>query len=259
MGKLNSRREQILRILEKKQLTTVAELSEQLEVTTETIRKDLLCLEHAGKIVRIHGGAALANDEGGFFPYSIRKNLNSRGKQKVAEKAVELIREKDSILLENSTTTAALCHALLERPELLKTLTVVTNSFYIAQCLKSGQLCMRLLFLGGWVSETEASTLGTITTDMMQLVRINKAFLSGAALNRKLELTAFYERDMLFQQKALEHADETILLLDSTKYPASGVLAVALVKEFSCLVTDISFPKEQLESIRDSGVLLVKA
>lgn len=42
MGKLNSRREQILRILEKKQLTTVAELSEQLEVTTETIRKDLL-------------------------------------------------------------------------------------------------------------------------------------------------------------------------------------------------------------------------
>ena len=80
---------------------------------------------------------------------------------------------------------------------------------------------MRLLSLGGWVSETEASTLGTITTDMMQLVRVNKAFLSGAALNRKLELTAFYERDMLFQQKALEHADETILLLDSTKYPAS--------------------------------------
>lgn len=259
MGKLNSRREQILRILEKKQLTTVAELSEQLEVTTETIRKDLLCLEHAGKIVRIHGGRRWPTMRR-ILPLQHPQELKQQRKaESGGEGGGANPGEGQHPSGEQYHHGGSVSCSLLERPELLKTLTVVTNSFYIAQCLKSGQLCMRLLFLGGWVSETEASTLGTITTDMMQLVRVNKAFLSGAALNRKLELTAFYERDMLFQQKALEHADETILLLDSTKYPASGVLAVALVKEFSCLVSDISFPKEQLESIRDSGVLLVKA
>lgn len=259
MGKLSDRRSRILRILEKTQLATVADLSEELDVTMETIRKDLLVLEEEHKIVRIHGGAALASSENDVIPYSIRKNINSEEKRRVAKAAAELVEEGDILILENSTTTAALCQELLNKPGLLKTLTVITNSFYMVQCLKAGELCGRLLFLGGWVLPSESSALGSVTTDMMELVRANKAFISGAALNDRLELTAYYERDMLFQQKAIKQSDETILLLDSGKYPHSGALLVSPIEKVGRLVTDLAFTEDQKEELASKGVILVEA
>ena len=259
MGKLENRRNSILKILEKTQLATVADLSEELDVTMETIRKDLLVLEDENKIVRIHGGAALANQEQDFIPYGIRKNINSEEKRRVAKKALELICEGDSILLENSTTTAALCQQLLEQPEILRTLTVITNSFYMVQCLKAGELCRRLLFLGGWVSSSESSTLGAVTTDMMKEIRVNKAFISGAALNDRLELTAYYERDMQFQQEAIRQSDEAVLLLDSGKYPKSGGMSVAGLEAFGALVTDLSFTESQKKELAERGIRLLQA
>ena len=249
MGKLENRRNSILKILEKTQLATVADLSEELDVTMETIRKDLLVLEDENKIVRIHGGAALANQEQDFIPYGIRKNINSEEKRRVAKKALELICEGDSILLENSTTTAALCQQLLEQPEILRTLTVITNSFYMVQCLKAGELCRRLLFLGGWVSSSESSTLGAVTTDMMKEI----------ALNDRLELTAYYERDMQFQQEAIRQSDEAVLLLDSGKYPKSGVMSVAGLEAFGALVTDLSFTESQKKELAERGIRLLQA
>lgn len=259
MGKLNERRKNILQILEKSQLATVTELSEELKVTTETIRKDLLVLEKEGSIVRIHGGAALSSQETESVPYSIRKSINSQGKRKVAVKALELIHSGDIILLENSTTTAALCQELIKEEELVSTLTIVTNSFYIAQCLKWGESCLRLLFLGGWVSASESSTRGNVTADMMKTIHTNKAFLSGAALNKKMELTAFYERDMQFQQTAMENTDETVLLLDSGKYPKSGVMKVSDLSDVRYMVTDIVFSQEQKQLLEEKEVQLVQA
>ena len=120
MGKLNERRKNILQILEKSQLATVTELSEELKITTETIRKDLLVLEKEGSIVHIHGGAALSSQETESVPYSIRKSINSQGKRKAAVKALELIHSGDIILLENSTTTAALCQELIKEADQLE-------------------------------------------------------------------------------------------------------------------------------------------
>lgn len=256
MGKLTERRERILKILENKQLTTVTDLSEELNVTTETIRKDLLQLENSGKIVRIHGGAALSNSSQELIPYNIRQNLNSERKQKVAACAADLIRKGEIVLLESSTTTAALCQELLKKPELLKTLTIITNSFYIVQCLKMGELCSRVFFLGGWMSTTESATYGSSTVEMLNAIRVNKAFLSGAAMNRKLELTTYFERDMLFQQAAIKYADETVLMLDSGKYPATGALTVAPMSDFRYFVTDIRFSREKKNLFKEWEVRL---
>ena len=255
MGKLTERRERILRILENKKLATVTDLSDELNVTTETIRKDLLQLENAGKIVRIHGGAALSNSPQ-ELPYNIRQNINMECKKKIAACSAGLIRKNEIILLESSTTTVVLCQELLKKPELLKTLTVITNSVYILQCLKMGALCGRIFFLGGWISATESAAYGPSTIEMMNTIRVNKAFLSGAAMNSKLELTTYFEHDMLFQQAALKYADETVLMLDSGKYPATGALTVAPMSDFQYFVTDIHFNMEKKSLLKSWDVRL---
>lgn len=235
------RRQKILTILTTVPIATVIELSEQLEVTPETIRKDLTELAAAGEIVRIHGGAALAGDVDGSIPYISREKIQNQEKVDIGTAAVRLIDMGDSLILEGSTTVAALCHALVEEESLIKTLTIVTNSFHIANILEMGEKCAKLFFLGGRLSSSEQLTRGPFTVDFMRKFRVNKAVLSGAALGNTLHISAYYENDRIFQRAAMECADQTVLLLDSSKYPETAVMDVAPLTNFDYLVTGIRF------------------
>ena len=76
--KQEERRQKILNILTMVPIATVLELADQLDVTPETIRKDLTELAAAGEIVRIHGGAALAGDTDGSVPYMAREKIRNQ-------------------------------------------------------------------------------------------------------------------------------------------------------------------------------------
>lgn len=257
MGKLETRRQEIVKILAETPLITVTELAETLHVTMQTIRKDLAALETEHKVMRIHGGAALMDRDEAAVPYSLRKKISSEGKRKIAHAARTLIMDGDSLLLESSTTNAALCEALLEMPELLKTLVIVTNSMYIAQCLEMGNLCDRMLLLGGWSRASEHCTMGSFVIDTVDKIRVDKAFLSGAALSGQFTLSAYYEHDMQFQQHAIACANQTFLLLDKSKYPRSGVMRVATMDKMDCLITDIRFSEKEQKTLREIGVKLI--
>ena len=247
-----------MEILSQVPLVTVAELSEELNVTMETIRKDLNYLEESGQVVRIHGGAALVERDNLEIPYDKRKLIRSKEKELVAREAAKLVREGDSVLLESSTTVVALCQALVEQEELLKTLVVVTNSFTIAQMLKMGELCGQLFFLGGWIRPTESASQGSLTNSQLRKFHLNKAFLSGAALGGDLILSSYYENDMQFQKCAMECAEEVVLMLDSSKYPKAGIMTVGPVDIADYLVTNICFDKEIKEEILSKHVKLVE-
>ena len=110
--KQEERRQKILNILTMVPIATVLELADQLDVTPETIRKDLTELAAAGEIVRIHGGAALAGDTDGSVPYMAREKIRNQEKVDIGRAAAELIDMGDSLILEGSTTVSALCSAL---------------------------------------------------------------------------------------------------------------------------------------------------
>ncbi len=257
MGRGDLRQQEILKELEAAPMIPVAELAETLQVTMVTIRKDLEVLEKKGLIVRIHGGAALAGRSGAPIPYSLRETIHKSGKKQVARAACSLIHEGDSILLESSTTTVALCHALLEREELLGTLTIITNSFYIAQLLKFGELCRKFFFLGGWSMPAEGATQGLFTAESIRSFCVDCAFLGGAALNRDFMLSAYYESDMYFQKTAIEGAKSTAVLLDSSKYPTSGLFVVSDMAAVDYLVTDIHFTDQEKKLLEQRKVAVV--
>ena len=216
--KQEERRQKILNILTMVPIATVLELADQLDVTPETIRKDLTELAAAGEIVRIHGGAALAGDTDGSVPYMARA----------------------------------------EEKNLLKTLTIVTNSFHIASILEMGELCSKFFFLGGRMSSSEQLARGPLTVDFMKKFCVNKAVLSGAALGEKLSVSAYYENDRIFQKTAMECADQTILLLDSSKYPESAVMEVAHLTDFDYLVTGIRFDEKKKNVLNGSRLKIVE-
>lgn len=252
MSKAEERYNEIIKILKNNPIVTVSEFANWLSVSPETIRKDLNILADRGQVIRIHGGAALSGDQTVISPFHLRKTVNQEEKQALALAACDMIEPGDSLIIESSTTTTELVKILLERKNLLETLTIVTNSVHIVTMLEMGALCARLFLLGGWIRESEQSTQGQLTSEELKNFHVDKCLLSGAALGKNLFLTSFYEEDMLFQKQAMKSASQTILLLEAGKYPSTGVLAVELLTQFDRLVTNISFDEEQQKVLNHS-------
>ena len=124
----------ILEEVRRRGAVRVAELTELLEVSDMTIRRDLDVLAAAGLVDKVHGGATapgrLSADEPGFEAKSHRQ---LEEKDAIARAAAELVEPGQAIGLTAGTTTWRLAHHILDVPDL----TVVTNSIQ-ASCIGSG-------------------------------------------------------------------------------------------------------------------------
>ena len=102
----------------------VAALAEQLDVTPETVRRDLTALERQGVVRRVHGGA-MPLENLGFEPrLDVRRERYIAEKQRIAKAALDLVPDSGTVLLDAGTTTQLLAEQLPHDREL----TVVTNS-----------------------------------------------------------------------------------------------------------------------------------
>lgn len=257
-NKLQLRRKKILDLLSQVPISSTQQLAEATDVSTETMRKDLDALAEEGLIIKVHGGVALANTVS-EIPFNLRAKEHVELKIKIATAAAKLIEKGDAILMESCTTNLELAKVLVQDPELLQTLVVVTNSFEIASLFSFGGLCQRLFFLGGWVSPQEHAARGYQTTKMMQEVHVNKAFISGAAISEQLVITGYYDDDVAFQKTALQCADKIILMLDSSKFEKNALLTVADLSDMDYLVTDKAFSKEKIKEITVMNVSYIFA
>lgn len=258
LGDMENRHNRILDILAVEPATSVARLSSLLGVTKETVRKDLSLLESQGKVSRIHGGAARI-DRPQHLPFQLRATIDEEEKKRIAAAASQLVCEGEHIIIEASTTNFLLCNALLQQPEKLATVTIITNSLRIAQLLENGAKCGKLIFLGGEMDAEEGRTKGSQVVATLSAYQADKAFLSVAALNRDLKITAFKEEDMLFQKKMLSCACRTYALVNSRKYPTSALYTVCEAGVLTGLITDAKFEAEakQYLAIQHTDVIVV--
>ena len=108
----NERYEVILTILNRLKKVSVQELTHRFRVSEVTIRKDLSFLEERGKLIRIHGGAMLAEDEGRLRSIAVRQVEHTAEKKAIAQKARELIRSGETVFIDAGSTCAALARTI---------------------------------------------------------------------------------------------------------------------------------------------------
>ena len=118
------RRAQIEQIITETKSVLVVDLAKQFDVTTETIRGDLLKLEKQGILVRTYGGATLAESSGPDLGFKERDTVNAEAKQRIAQRAAEMIRNGETIFLDASTSALYLARNIKEK----RSLTVITNA-----------------------------------------------------------------------------------------------------------------------------------
>ncbi|QIK76932.1 DeoR/GlpR family DNA-binding transcription regulator [Nocardioides piscis] len=250
------RQQAMARLINQQARVSVAELAEDLEVTTETVRRDLSALERMGLIRRVHGGAvpvsALAVIESGI---SERDLANTDAKDAIAAAAVALLPPSGSMIVVDAGSTTARLAALLPRDHRL---TVVTHAVPIAARL-AGLPHIELVLLPGRVRPTTHAAVGADTVAALSDIRADVSFLATNGLSAGRGLTT-PDRDEAAVKRAIVSAGRrTVVLADSTKIGVESSLRFAALGEVDVVVTDAGISEHESSALAEAGVEVVVA
>ncbi|KAE8235305.1 hypothetical protein A4X03_0g9828, partial [Tilletia caries] len=173
----SKRQREILRVLEHEGSVAISTLARKLEVSLETIRRDLKPLADSGSLVKMHGSVSLASMVG-EAPFERRMRENSDAKRAIAAAVAATIRDGDSIMLDTGTTTSFLARELLGH----RRLTVVTNSSDIARTLATLN-DNKVYMAGGELRSDNGAAFGSTAIDFINRFSVTHAIISTGAVN----------------------------------------------------------------------------
>lgn len=228
------RAEYIMEMLEKDKVVMVADLSRKMGVTEETVRKDLEKLEKQELLNRVHGGAYLNEGYGNETPVTVRSKIMQEEKALLGSRCIELVREKESIFLDCSTTALYLAKELALSD---KKLTVMTNSLEAAAELAANP-SIRLIVFGGELNRDRAAFEGESVLDGLKQCFIHKAFISSAGVSLEAGITDSTRAEAEIRREVIRQAKTCILMADTTKIGRNGIYVIGGLENIGCLVVD---------------------
>jgi DeoR family transcriptional regulator, fructose operon transcriptional repressor len=247
------RQRKLVELVNERLSIRVSELSRIFSVTEETIRRDLEKLEKENLLRRSHGGAVSIQDEQSEISYLEREITNAAAKKKIALAAVKLIGRGDQILLDASTTAWYMAKELPDMP-----LTVLTNSIKVAiELSKKEQI--KVISTGGSLLSQSLSYVGPLAERSLALYHVNKAFISCKGIHLETGLSDFNEMQALIKKQMMDIADETVLMVDSSKFGIRSFAKIAPVSDVDWLITDSKIADEIKRRLEEGNMKVVVA
>lgn len=240
------RTKKILELLSEKQKIEVSELSKLLGVSQVTIRKDLDILEQRGIIVRAHGYAELKSidDMGTRIAYHFDE------KRKIAKTASRMVKNGDTIMIENGSCCALLADALTETH---RDLTIITNSAFIASYIR-GKANFQIILLGGIFQPESQVMIGPMIPQVAENFFVDLFFIGTDGYSEK---TGFTNKDPLRIQAVRDmakQAESVVVLTESEKFSQRSAVPMRLEKKIRTVITDGNIPENCRKSLREAGV-----
>lgn len=223
----------ILDVLHRNKVVLVAELSKEMNVSEETIRRDLEKLEKQDHICRVHGGAYLKEGYGNETPTIVREKLYLEDKEQMAVQCMNYIKEQDSIILDCSTTGLYIAKEL-EKTN--KKVTVITNSLAIVNELSTSNH-IRVILVGGELNKDSNAFFGHHTISEFGSYFANKAFISSAGISMKAGISDYTSEEATVRKKMIEQAEECFYVADITKIGRSAINVIGGLDQINYLIT----------------------
>ncbi len=232
----------------------VRELAESLDVTPETVRRDLTALERRGLLHRVHGGAIPVERFGIEQAVAEREGRMSAEKDRIAKAALDEVPEGGAILLDAGTTTIRLAEILPTDREL----TVVTHSLPIASLL-AGRPHLTLHLLGGVVRGRTLAAVGAWAEREIRDIYADVAFVGTNGLTVAQGLTTPDLAEAGIKRAMVASARRIVVLADHTKIGRSEFAHVAPLSAVDTLVTDAGIEADLADEIESAGPRVVLA
>jgi DeoR family fructose operon transcriptional repressor len=232
----------------------VAELSTELAVTGETIRRDLSVLERHGLLRRVHGGA-IPVERLGFEPALAARDAVLTGeKDRIAKAALAELPEEGSILLDAGSTTARLAEML----PLDRALTVLTNGLPIALSLAT-RPNITVLFVGGRVRGRTLACVDPWALESLAQSYVDVGFLATNGISVRRGLTTPDQAEAAVKRAMIAAARRVVLLADHTKVSADHLARFGDLSDVDTFVTDTGLDERTAAELESRGPRVVRA
>ena len=249
------RQERILTLLHSAGAVTTADLVQRLQVSAETVRRDLLTMEQRGLLSRVHGGAVAHGSMKQYGDLQQRNREYSQEKQALSCAAAELVTEGDIIAVDAGSTAISFATALKER---FRNLTVITHSQDVFEALRE-HAQFRVILCGGEYLKQERAFYGVLTMDAYGKLHARKAFLFPSAVSLTNGICDFQTELYPIQRLLTKSADRIFILADSSKFEKQALLKIDDMRSDYTYVTDNALSEELHRLYSDNNIQIITA
>ncbi|MBZ0292885.1 MAG: DeoR/GlpR family DNA-binding transcription regulator [Anaerolineae bacterium] len=247
---VEERRRAILNRLKQNGRVSVRALSDEMNVSTVTIRQDLRVLEEEGLLERTYGGAVPrqpgSEESPPEAPFDIRNTERASEKTAIARLAAQMVTDGQAIALDASTTAYALVPFLKQ----FNKLTLITNSLIIAQSFpdKSG---IEVLIPGGRLRKDSVSLVGR--PDGLPDINLNLGFFGARGLSIQGGMSDSDPDEVAMKRAMIAHCIHTIVIVDSSKWGQVAPYTVLPGDGIEHVISTTNAPAELVEQFRQAN------
>ncbi|MFC5861287.1 DeoR/GlpR family DNA-binding transcription regulator [Acidicapsa dinghuensis] len=250
---LTSQRKQlILDVLRQTGKVVAKELSQELGLSEDTIRRDLRELASEGRLQRVHGGALPASPAMGDF--ASRLSVASEEKKRIGKAAAKLIQAGQVVILDGGTTAVQIARHL---PRGLKA-TIVTHSPTIAVELVSHE-SVEVILIGGRLFKHSVVVVGAPAIESIAKIRADTYFVGVTGIHPQFGLTTGDFEEAHIKKALSASAAETVVLASPEKLNAVSPYVIEPLAEITGMIVVAETSEEMLAPYFDLGITITKA
>ena len=246
------RRQKLIELVGRRGFISLGELTELLNASESTIRRDLESLDRAGSIRRTHGGAMAPSDAISVPAFEDRSRVSMAEKRAIGRVAARLIGDGETVLLDGGTTTSEVARHLMGR-----SIQVVTNSLPIANLL-AGDRRVDLTIVGGYVYPRTGVAVGQLACQFLSSVHARRLIMSVAGIT---ERGLFNSNTLLVETQLhmMRSVDEVVVVADHTKFGQQSLAFLSELGQVHRVISDWGLSAEHRRIVEVSGLELILA
>jgi DeoR/GlpR family transcriptional regulator of sugar metabolism len=247
-----ARQRRIEEYLQKVEFASLEELSQHVDASVSTVRRDIATLEAAGGLRRTHGGARLVNPHSDEFTFSSRDARQSPEKEAIGKACAELIAPNETVIIDAGTTVYHVAKYLEA-----KTPQIITNSLPVANFFAAANR-VELILSGGVIYPRLGVLVGPLAVEAFSKIHADVAVMSGGGITLD-GVSNSHGLLIEIQREMIRAAQRVIFCFDSTKLGRRSVSTLCDLDCINTVVTDAGAPQDLVQALRGRGLNIIIA
>lgn len=240
-----------MELLKVKKILKHSELTDELGISIDTLRRDLNILAEDREIEKIYGGVKLIESYFGESAMADRMVSHLEEKDSIARMCNEHIHDGDCIYIDSGSTTYQIAKYIKNR----KNLTVVTNSLPVVTELLNSDL--ELIIIGGKIRRHESSVVAYDYIFNFDELNILKAFICASGITTEKGISDYNLEEAITRKKIIELSKEVFVAADSTKFGKEVTVRIAPLDKIDYIVTDQHINQQWIQKFRKCKTRLI--
>ena len=229
--------------LQKVEFASLDELSELVDASSSTVRRDLTLLESKGGVQRTHGGARIVNPRSDEFAFSARDTHQLAEKEAIAKACADLIKPNQTVIIDAGTTVYHVARYLEDKkPQ------IITNSLPVAN-LFAGDTRLEVMLSGGVIYPRLGVLVGPLAVEAFSKIHADIAIMGAGGITLE-GITNSHGLLIDIQRAMIRAAQKVILCIDHTKFGRRSVSELCGLDGIDAIVTDAAAPADLVEALR---------